>query len=414
MAKDAIDIENICRACLRSDCNLQSIFTTLHNKIPISQILMNCIPVFIAKGDGLSHKICDTCMLKAVELNEFQQMYLSSDKEMRNFIESKEEYIWKVKLETADNSLDSSYDPNFVMVKEMIDSTSSEEEKSRIRKKTIRKTKTVNPEKSPKKSKIKKLIECKVCFESFISSARLSKHFISSHKQEVSMLGDVEKVIVEKDSTRNVEEFGIDSHHEMNDSLLQNILSHEVPTFLCGVCPKKFYTDKTLQRHQVIHSELMKKSKIDRDPKDFFHCVVCLERIENYQKLFVHMRKEHKSSDESKHYECQLCLPASSKSFKNFSSIVRHAKIHEENATHQCYICSRKMGIGDDLIVHFLRHEGIKPDELASNRRKNVIKSAKSIKSSRLTRDPASKKHLCAECGREFTNTDNFKKHLIR
>lgn len=104
MAKDAIDIENICRACLRSDCNLQSIFTTLHNKIPISQILMNCIPVFIAKGDGLSHKICDTCMLKAVELNEFQQMYLSSDKEMRNFIESKEEYIWKVKLETADNS----------------------------------------------------------------------------------------------------------------------------------------------------------------------------------------------------------------------------------------------------------------------------------------------------------------------
>lgn len=413
MEADLININTSCRACLKRDCDLESIFNTFHKKVVLSQILMSCVPVYLAENDGLSTKICGACKNKAVQANDFQQMFLTSDIEMRKLIDS-EEYIWKVKLEVAEtgdeNSADSNYDPNFVMVKEMMvsDFSEEEEEERKNHRKAKSKTKSAKPGRSTKN---KKSIECKVCFESFISSAKLSKHFISTHKQEVNKLGDIKKSAAKKDLTQKAEKFDIDSHHEMNDSLLQDILGNEVPSFLCSDCPKKFYTDKTLKRHQVIHSELMRKSKIQRTNKDYFHCVICLQKIQSYQDLFVHMRTEHKSSDESKVYECKLCSP--SKSFKNFSSIIRHSKIHEENATHQCFICCRRMGFGDDLIVHFLRHEGIRPDELASDRRKKVTKG-ESMKTLQLVRDPASKKHLCSECGREFTNTDNFKKHLIR
>ena len=338
---DEKPLSDFCRACLSSDHDLISIFESFHNDIALTQIIMNCVPVFIAENDGLSGKICVVCKIKAVDFNEFQQMFLSSEKKLRKVLESDEllDFPWKVKQEAEDPvdeiSYDSNFNPNCVLIKEMIESEFTEEdvEESSSHKKTKHKSK-------PKKS-----FECNICFKKFSTCLKLSNHKTSAHTPNTS---------TNERSTVKQESFSAKSEKMDSDSQSQDNSSHHQ----CNDCPKIFDSEKTLQRHQIIHSDLMENSKYERDPSDWFHCVICPERIQEYKSLFVHMRKSHKNKEKEEGYECRLCSAENSKILKNMASVVRHAAIHEENATHKCSVCARKMGYGEALNVHLLRHQG--------------------------------------------------------
>jgi hypothetical protein len=121
----------------------------------------------------------------------------------------------------------------------------------------------------------------------------------------------------------------------------------------CSKCQKRFPSQVALVRHDILHSELVERSKINRaEPQDFI-CVICANTFKSSDLLSSHL-KTHKNQFNDEEVACKLC----NEIFTNFTDIARHSKNHIENATHQCAICNKLFVVGDELIDHFLRHKG--------------------------------------------------------
>ena len=84
-------------------------------------------------------------------------------------------------------------------------------------------------------------------------------------------------------------------------------------------------------RHEVLHSELVEWSKLNRDESQDFICVVCGRELKTPDSLASHLKAHKSKSVENQEYKCKLCHDV----FPNFSDILRHSKNHIENATHQ-------------------------------------------------------------------------------
>lgn len=84
-------------------------------------------------------------------------------------------------------------------------------------------------------------------------------------------------------------------------------------------------------RHDVLHSDLVERSKLNRDETQEFICVVCGRTFKTPDSLSSHLKAHKNKSVENHEYKCKLCHDV----FPTFSDILRHSKNHIENATHQ-------------------------------------------------------------------------------
>lgn len=100
MDLEEINIEASCRTCLLTTHNLESLFETLYESSPLSQIVCSVVSIEIQESDKLPHKICASCRANAINAYKFQQMCVSNDRKIRMVFETQTKFD-QIKTEGA-------------------------------------------------------------------------------------------------------------------------------------------------------------------------------------------------------------------------------------------------------------------------------------------------------------------------
>lgn len=179
----------------------------------------------------------------------------------------------------------------------------------------------------------------------------------------------------------------------------------------CEQCEERFWDVIKLERHRIVHTELFMASKIQHEEDHVFTCVYCLQTTSEYEDMIKHMKQHREAIGDSTGVRCELCK----KIYPKMTGLIRHARSHVENATHQCCCCDKKMGMGDDLIDHFLRHDGFKPyacDYPYCG--KSFVKMFKLRNHKQVHDRIVEKPFNCDKCDKSFANQEYLRRHLIR
>lgn len=364
-----ISIKNFCRTCLQSD-NLQSLFDLVclfDSTQPFADVLNQAVPELqpiVNKSDSSSNFICGTCSELVISTVKFQKMALESEKTIRELLEKelfehtiKAEVASEIsqdalsligKIEAQDASFPDSNVVDFESESQEISGTDSETEED-----TNSKTADLN---------------CNSCSRSFSSSSRLSQHVKNTHlRGKNKSLGESDDPDTSEDEGESAKSFSCElcrKSFKKSSLLLRHMKSHDNNKHRmiheCNQCQKRFPSQIALLRHDIVHSELVERSKIPRtqEPQKFT-CVVCGQSFETPESMQNHL-KSHRSKSTGNEI-CKLCGNV----FPSRTDIIRHSKNHIENATHQCCLCNKLLIMGDELIDHFLRHKGMKPHKVS-------------------------------------------------
>lgn len=263
------------------------------------------------------------------------------------------------------------------------------------------------------RTKSSRKYECNICGKRFETPSKLHRHMIV-HRDVLhpSVLPErrpkVYKYICPTCEKLFETPSKLQRHLRVHKNRPQHGINMHRP-YSCSHCDMRFWDKVKLQRHLIIHSEAFHNSKIAHPEDYLFTCVICLEKIPNYEECMLHMRNHRNDCDESKGIACKLCP----KVYPKIVNLIRHSKIHEENATHQCIHCGRRMGFGDDLIDHFLRHENFKPfvcDMPLCG--KKFVKIHKLRHHMETHMEP--KSFACNQCDKSFSEREYLNRHLMR
>lgn len=365
MEVTTIDIKNVCRTCLLPSSDLEVIFTVYFENDSITKILSDVGKIEIKIDDNLSNYICQNCKQTAINAYRFQQMCLESDRSLRILVGNCDQDVIENEtkpieedtvagnilveklIEDDDDLLEDMHDD--IIYEEETDDTDGEEED------------LDGDEESSEDNESSELIfSCTECSKLFNSNEKLKKHVAKQHeaqKQADEEEDDSEDTDDEKGSKnkwackecdkvykrKNI----LDRHRRFTHGYVKR--PHR-----CLKCDKAFPYSSALTRHEILHSDIVERSKLKRDDH-IFVCVICAREF-NLPELLTSHLKSHKTKggDDEQQFTCKLCHD----DFSSYSEILRHSKNHIENATHQCSICNKLLSIGDELIDHFLRHKG--------------------------------------------------------
>lgn len=377
MEVNANDIESSCRTCLQQSTNLKPLFETFYKEAPLAKILILITPeLTIDKSDTrLSHLICECCRLSAINAYKFQQMCVDNDKRIRlliqdqvkNDIKTEEAtgeatqeslgMIEKIESPLGINLQDASNDVLLDELKPMEDNFDSDS--------PDQSNDDTDTDSSSESSESDIKLSCESCEKNFSTVEKLELHIKRNHEVRKSRSAgseDIESSDNDEDDSEKI--FTCDTcpkKFKKPSLLARHIKTHDPNKrpHECAKCQKRFPSQVALVRHDILHSELVERSKINSPEPQDFCCVVCGRLFKSPESLMSHLKSHKNKSEEDQEYTCKLCHDV----FPTFTDIVRHSKNHIENATHQCAICNKLFVVGDELIDHFLRHKGMKPHQ---------------------------------------------------
>lgn len=372
------DVDRSCRACLLPSHQLEPLFETLFDDSPLSEILSSVVSSIEVEKDDVRfpHKICASCQASAVNAYKFQQMCVANDKKIRQLIESQTKFDLDGAIKTeepgsevlqddlAEVSLDITLqsDSNDVMLTDLkpLDDDSDSDSPNDSQDDSDSMSSDASEDDDGKCKKY----DCDSCDKSFTSSSKLEHHLRNAHHllKKSKSAGSEENESSDDDDDDSAKIFTCDAcpkKFKKPSLLARHIKTHDPNKrpHECPKCQKRFPSQVALVRHDILHSDLVERSKIDRPEPQEFSCVVCGRSFKSPESLSSHLKTHKSKSIEDQEYTCKLCHDA----FPTFSDIQRHSKNHIENATHQCAICNKLFVVGDELIDHFLRHKGMKP-----------------------------------------------------
>lgn len=357
MEVSAIDIGASCRACLSTPDHLESLFSTLtEDSQPLYEIFISVTPELgtVQLSDGLSQGICESCRIHAINAYKFQAMCRANDKHVRQLVMSTQVKFDSIKeeVETLQEDLVEKIDGDVLMsdLKPMDEEFESE---------TLENYEDDDDEDDDDDgdssvTSDNKKFSCDSCERHFKSEQKLDQHMKNEHQDEESSDGD--------DDAARIFSCDMCSKKFKKPSLLARHLKTHDPNkrpHECSKCQKRFPSQVALVRHDILHSELVERSKINRPEPQDFSCVVCGRTFKSSESLTTHLKSHKNKSVEDDEYTCKLCHDV----FPTFTDIARHSKNHIENAQYQCAICNKLFVVGDELIDHFLRHKGMKPHQ---------------------------------------------------
>lgn len=352
-----INIKKICRTCLQPG-NFQSLFEQVFlfgASQPLANVLNRAVPELqpiVNKNDSSSNFICESCSELVIATAKFQKMAIDSEKTIKVLLE-KELFGHTIKTEVAgeisqdalslEGKIETTLDASFP------DSNISNDFESESQEISCSESETEDDNDSKMNEH-----QCDSCSRSFRSSSRLSQHVNSTHVR------DKNKCILESDDFDTSENDGESAKNfhcglcrktfKKSSLLSRHMKSHDNNkqrmTHECHQCQKRFPSSVALLRHDIIHSDLVERSKIVRaEELQKFCCVVCGQSFETPESMQNHL-KSHRGKSTGNEM-CKLCLDV----FPTRTDIIRHSKNHIENATHQCCLCNKLLVIGDELIV---------------------------------------------------------------
>lgn len=283
---DKKTIQSSCRICLSEQNNLQSINSLSFDGLKYSDLITSIVPsISISDDDLLSKKICEICCANAQSSYLFQQLCINSHTNVLEKINSGEVLIKEsLKLEVLDE--EDGIPENDIIEEEVPEELSDSE----------------------------------------------SDYSMAEEGGVVKEDSDSDFELNPSKEKRNTRK----SQSESNKRIVE-----------CGTCHRKFSSELTRKRHEILHTDIVTQIKEDNSEKV---CIVCgsevAKNMENHLKI-------HKTEiEKTKIGNCRLC----SKTFEKFNHLVRHIKTHFK--THQCTVCSKEFSMGPELIDHLNRHKG--------------------------------------------------------
>jgi len=359
---------------------LESLFETFYEDCALFKLIVTLSPVEICEDDGLSAVICGNCKLNAIEAYKFQQLCVNSDKSIRMLIDNQLPSD-VIKTEDTDITNSDEFQSLETRIEETLDislqndvNTSTVEGENEFEIASIEEDFTAETDgddyddfdsshDSEDSMSDSEKLNCSSCTKSFKSTTELevhikNRHQASSKKSKQQTASEDEETDDDDDDCSRKEVYICDlcpKSFKKTSLLARHIKTHDPKKrpFECKKCDKRFSSQVSLVRHDILHSDLVERSKINRPEAQDFVCVVCARSFKSPESLTSHIKAHKSKSVENQEYTCKLCHDT----FPTFTDIVRHSKNHVENATHQCAICN-KMFAGDELIDHFLRHKG--------------------------------------------------------
>lgn len=275
----------------------------------------------------------------------------------------------------------------------------------------------VNSSKSINEQKTSRKYECPFCSKRFETPSKVQRHIIvhrdildpsdipKRQPKEYKYICGICDKLVETPSK-------LQRHmrvHEKNLKFYSGINQHRPHP--CPDCDQRFWDKVKLERHRIIHSDAFEKSKIHHPEGHLFTCVICLQKLPDFEECMQHMRNHRDEYGENSEIACKLCP----KLYPKLVNLIRHSKVHIENATHQCVYCNKKMGMGDDFIDHLLRHEGFRPYSCDfQSCGKKFVKIHKLRQHMETHVENGSKAFHCDQCDKSFAEHDYLKRHLLR
>ncbi|KAG5672594.1 hypothetical protein PVAND_002710 [Polypedilum vanderplanki] len=425
MEVTSIDVKNVCRCCILPSNDLEPIFESFYeNDLPK---ILSCITsgkIEPKIDDDLSILICQNCKLTAINAYKFQQMCIESDRSLRILIGNCE--VEDPAIDNEQILMIEKQEPNEVCTEVILEQSKPVEEDEGSEIEAVVTEEANESENDDPADGQHELFECTLCIKSkyFTTEQKLENHVSKCH-QQLSNKEETDMAIQEEDleeDESNDEDYDNGNQSEYSCSQCSKTfkkaslltrhkkLVHETgkkTTHECTKCNKRFSSSSTFKRHDILHSDLVEKSKLARHESQEFICIICGRSFKTPDCLASHLKVHKSKCEEDQEYSCKLCHDI----FPSFSEIIRHAKNHIENATHQCTICNKLLALNDDIIDHFLRHKEMKP-HVCPVCQKSFIKLHKL--NVHLRTHSEEKPYLCPECGKSLSTNENLKRHLIR
>ena len=285
---------------------------------------------------------------------------------------------------------------------------------------------------------LEELFACTQCDRNFRLETSLKRHFMRNHlvekpfecsqcKKGFSFQCDLSRHVLTHSTSDNT---FVCSHCNARlksaDSLCQHLEIHTRQTLhSCGVCCKKFRSEKYLSFHvRTKHTDDGKKYSCDLCPKTYsrrreydthmkhhtgekpYSCDVCKKFFLHKCSLNKHILLNH--GTELTMYSCMVC----DKTFKHKDSLTKHSQmVHEENVLPKfsCSVCNKEFKYRDSLLEHMRRHTG---DAkwfcclLCSKKFSREIKLEE-----HMSVHTGEKLFSCGQCNKSFCGRSSLKRH---
>ncbi|XP_073985935.1 uncharacterized protein isoform X3 [Rhodnius prolixus] len=422
--------KTVCRLCLASNLTLISILEPFHDFSQIIEKVSACLPVKISKEDPYSKQICEKCIFKLEEFNEFRnstvrcQRILESwernarlarqqkDSGQKNFNRSSESSDTCNEEEIEDHGLIGS-------VTEGSEEESDEEEQEDIRPIEIvtvtseiasrESERPVNSNKLPTGNEIAS--NSQNTSTSFPPGNALDRYPENENIQtDTTPVESTNSAIVAENKTTKSPEKTVQLAVKIKKS----------KEYLCKECGKKFNNREKFTSHTATHykvyncSECPYKSKyatnfkihmMKHSGQFLVNCKVCKKGYYSMQYYKSHFRLKH--SKEISTYKCHDCGKIYGSRLRLKQHLIRH-KIANRGQRYQCEICGKLCLSYKGMKTHLLIvHEGKRFTCDICNK---IVTSRQSLKYHKM-RHKREKTHVCDVCGKGFVGQSNLLVH---
>lgn len=174
-----------------------------------------------------------------------------------------------------------------------------------------------DPQEKQKKERVKKYV-CPICELAMEAPSKLKRHLRSHMIREFKDRSKIPEIDEDKKDIEMIEPktysctFCSQNFNQLND-FYEHLKDHDIQmddesvgSLNCNVCKQKFNTETAMERHHIVHTEIVEQSKIVREDPYYYTCIICSLTMTDYDNLFAHMRS-HKPEMENKEIQCQLC-----------------------------------------------------------------------------------------------------------
>lgn len=229
-----------------------------------------------------------------------------------------------------------------------------------------------------------KQYECQICYKQYTLRGAFETHLLTHNKEELNKYVK-ENLEVFKDTTNSTtkSEQSKETFVLLNDYLKTSSSASRKP-FKCGICAREYTLKGAFDTHMLLHMALdeLKDSNQYRetfqvdpfngDEKQFI-CKVCNKRYTLQGALETHLLS-HKTDVLAMLSEQTIEIEDQQKTTTESSA---------DEKPYKCHLCRKQYRLKGALESHMLTHCS-----------------------------EAAKRHICQECGKEFTTSSSFKVHM--
>ncbi|XP_061188818.1 zinc finger protein 423-like [Saccostrea echinata] len=192
---------------------------------------------------------------------------------------------------------------------------------------------------------------CPNCCQKFFFSAELENHQISHHG------GQDDNNTANKQPLKNGKEMKIKKENLYNVPLLHDAshkkLNGKSTELHCPACSQIFFKLSELTNHIQEHCEEAGNGESDTSPNgDFKSCPACESQFTNLRDLQDHLKTDHSDTK----LICSICK----KTFTHSKTLKLHMRLHNASKGYECTVCHKRFTRKENRKAHMKTHKGLK------------------------------------------------------